>query len=159
MRPSISPLARLYPFHRFTFELNVRDFVMVLILCNCCACRSTAHEIPVLAFTTTRWNTLQGGHSGWTNLPPPSTADCISFALAHSAVHHAICSIRNISELSQTMGNLWHGEDSYGDKVATMRRWREYGELVYQQLVHSIDAILQQNKRRSVSSKCFHALQ
>ena len=35
---------------------------------------------PVLAFTTTRWNTLQSGHKGWDD-EPPSTADCISYAL------------------------------------------------------------------------------
>jgi len=43
-----------------------------------CSLRS----LPVLAFTTTRWNRLQEGHPDWpTDKPVPTTPDCLEFAL------------------------------------------------------------------------------
>ena len=39
-----------------------------------------------LSFCSTRWNKLQEGHADWTEGEPPSSADCLSFALSHPSV-------------------------------------------------------------------------
>jgi len=90
------------------------------------ACLATG--VPVLAFTTTRWNTLQSGHQRW-DAPPPSTADCVSYALTHPAVTHVINGVRTIAELDQILGGMWAAPlDQTNASFAT---WDEYGKLVY----------------------------
>ena len=55
---------------------------------------------PVLAFTTTRWNTLQSGHKKWEGRAP-STADCVSYALTHPVVSHVINGVNSTAELDE----------------------------------------------------------
>ena len=41
-----------------------------------------ARDVPVVAFTTTRWNSLQRGHPRW-DRDPPTTAECMAWAAGH----------------------------------------------------------------------------
>lgn len=89
--------------------------------------------IPVLAFTTTRWNRLQDGHKSWTK-SLPTTPDCLSFALSPVAgklpnswpVQVVFHSARDCDELKEAMeclsrsSAMTESEDS---------EWREYGDL------------------------------
>jgi len=74
--------------------------------------------IPVVAFTTTRWNRLQGDDSpvaggdasgGAAVIPShlphhcPTTADCIKFALHHPAVETVLHSARDEEELMEAL--------------------------------------------------------
>jgi aryl-alcohol dehydrogenase-like predicted oxidoreductase len=90
------------------------------------ACLTAA--VPVLAFTTTRWNTLQSGHRKWDDRPP-STADCISYALTHPAVSHVINGVRTTAELDEIMGGMWAAP--LDQTNASFPTWDEYGRLVY----------------------------
>ena len=93
------------------------------------------YNIPVLAFTTTRWNTLQAGHRDWDSntKPVPNTADCISYAMTHPAVGGVINSIRTKSELDNVMSNLWKANVVGNDDGIAQKRllFEEYGSLVY----------------------------
>jgi hypothetical protein len=57
----------------------------------------------VVAFTTTRWNTLQLGGAPESSSAPglPTTGDCVAFALGHLAVQHALNSCRDADELAE----------------------------------------------------------
>ena len=79
-------------------------------------------NIPVLAFTTTRWNRLQRIAS-----PNVTTADCISFALQHSAVEVVLHSARDDDELDDALLPLlfssssrshWMSGSKYNDLCA-----------------------------------------
>ncbi len=56
------------------------------------------NDLPVLAFTTTRWNGLQRTAS-----PTVTTADCITFALQHPAVEVVLHSARDEDELDDAL--------------------------------------------------------
>lgn len=56
------------------------------------------NDIPVLGFTTTRWNALQRKAS-----PTVTTADCITFALQHPAVEVVLHSARDEDELDDAL--------------------------------------------------------
>ena len=76
------------------------------------------HNIPVLAFTTTRWNRLQRDSS-----PTVTTSDCIKFALNHQAVEVVLHSARDEDELEDALLPLfsspgecqWMSESKYND--------------------------------------------
>eukprot|EP01048_Picozoa_sp_COSAG05_P022538 COSAG05_NODE_4548_length_1468_cov_158.428780_2_plen_274_part_00 len=81
-------------------------------------------NIPILSFTSTRWNTLQGGHTHWSG-PLPSTGDCIGFALSHPAVAHNISSLRTLEEVQDTTQRLVELAQQDGEeREAELRRWR-----------------------------------
>ncbi|KAL7552310.1 hypothetical protein ACHAWF_015552 [Thalassiosira exigua] len=88
------------------------------------------NNIPVLAFTTTRWNRLQ-----YESAPVPAksslrptTSDCIKFALRHPAVEVVLHSARDEEELEESLLPLisssshsnWLSEDQ-------LEQWRLYG--------------------------------
>jgi aryl-alcohol dehydrogenase-like predicted oxidoreductase len=87
------------------------------------------NNIPVLAFTTTRWNRLQS-NSPNNDRPYPTTSDCIKFALQHPGVEIVIHSARDEEELddailpllsaSATKQSAWLSEDEYD-------QWRIHG--------------------------------
>ena len=87
------------------------------------------NNIPVLAFTTTRWNRLQS-NSPNNDRPYPTTSDCIKFALQHPGVEIVIHSARDEAELddailpllsaSATKQSAWLSADEYD-------QWRIYG--------------------------------
>lgn len=84
-----------------------------------CACR----DKPVLAFTTTRWNSMQEGHIEW-NEDAPSTGECISFALAcQPPVEVALHSARDEDELREALEGC---REMSPDEIKT---WRSYGDL------------------------------
>ncbi|KAL7438133.1 hypothetical protein ACHAXM_006071, partial [Skeletonema potamos] len=78
-------------------------------------------NIPVLAFTTTRWNRLQRAS------PAINTADCLTFALQHPAVEVVIHSARDEDELDDALLALFSSSDRshwmpdsnvFGDEMA-----------------------------------------
>lgn len=91
------------------------------------------HNIPVLAFTTTRWNRLQSDPApgATTTDSLPTTSDCIKFALQHPAIELVLHSARDEEELDEAMLPLfscsssrqssWLPRDQY-------EHWRDYGD-------------------------------
>ena len=85
------------------------------------------HNIPVLAFTTTRWNRLQNAaHMGG----EVSTSDCIQFALHHPAVEAVLHSARDEEELDEALLPLFSasssGQSSWISKEEC-ERFRDWG--------------------------------
>ena len=87
------------------------------------------NNIPVLAFTTTRWNRLQNNPRTDNTNSYPTTSDCIKFALQHPAIDIVIHSARDEDELDDAILPListgskqstWLSEDEYIG-------WRMYG--------------------------------
>jgi len=87
------------------------------------------NNIPVLAFTTTRWNRLQSNPPTDNTNSYPTTSDCIKFALQHPAIDIVIHSARDDDELDESILPListaskqstWLSEDEYD-------LWRAYG--------------------------------
>ncbi len=88
-------------------------------------------DIPVLAFTTTRWNRLQDGHpDAGPSMHPPTTPQCLSFALASRKkpwpVEIALHSARDSDELEEAMACLSRNS-AITDKED--KEWRNYGDL------------------------------
>lgn len=90
------------------------------------------YGIPVVAFTTTRWNTLQDGAPGAAEglgileRSAPTTGDCVAFARSHLAVHHAVNSCRDAAELAEVAERGPAAMSS-----AECEKWRAHGDLVY----------------------------
>ena len=83
----------------------------------------TRREKPVLAFTTTRWNSLQEGHIEW-NDDAPTTGECISFALAERPpVEVVLHSARDEDELTEALEGCQYMSSEETSK------WRSYGNL------------------------------
>lgn len=79
---------------------------------------------PVIAFTTTRWNSLQGDGT----YDAPSTADCLSFALGKKScppVEAVLHSARDEDELKEAMEGIRMGLNEDADA-----KWRTYGEVI-----------------------------
>ena len=82
-----------------------------------------SRDKPVLAFTTTRWNSMQDGHMDW-NEDAPSTGDCISFALAcQPPVEVVLHSARDECELREALEGC---REMSPDEIKT---WRSFGDL------------------------------
>ena len=96
------------------------------------------HSVHVFAFSTTRSNTLQQGHKSWSK-PPPTTADCVSYALANNAIGHVINSISSSVELDGVLAGMWgrtkRGVASLSTDAASHQEsfetWEAYGKIVY----------------------------
>ena len=86
------------------------------------ACK--ARGIPVIAFTTTRWNALQSGHEDSPSNIPPTTGECLSYALMKSPpVDMLLHSARDEEELKESMeGIRFMSNDD-------LCRWEKYGNL------------------------------
>lgn len=85
--------------------------------------------VPVVAFTSTRWNALQNGHADWDEGRPPTTGDCLSFAASTSSVVEVVLhSARDEDELREAV----HGfrTDMPTEEVRT---WTRYGQLDWNQ--------------------------
>ena len=89
-----------------------------------------ARDVPVIAFTSTRWNSLQKGHPRWTSSDPPSTATCMNWSLSHPAVQVVLNSAPDVTYLGE-----WADELSETGSIPMdekdVEKWRSYGELVY----------------------------
>ena len=55
--------------------------------------------VPIVAFTSTRWNSLQKGHPQWSE-EPPTPAECMRFALSAPAVQVVLHSTADVDELA-----------------------------------------------------------
>jgi len=89
-----------------------------------------ARDIPVVAFTSTRWGSLETGHPQWTHHPPPTVADCVRFALHPDAVQVVLRSTHTLDRLDELVTGVATAEPmkSGGKEV---EQWKEYGRLVY----------------------------
>eukprot|EP00534_Pseudo-nitzschia_fraudulenta_P008052 CAMPEP_0201149360 /NCGR_PEP_ID=MMETSP0851-20130426/10667_1 /ASSEMBLY_ACC=CAM_ASM_000631 /TAXON_ID=183588 /ORGANISM="Pseudo-nitzschia fraudulenta, Strain WWA7" /LENGTH=372 /DNA_ID=CAMNT_0047425737 /DNA_START=193 /DNA_END=1311 /DNA_ORIENTATION=+ len=98
--------------------------------------------IPVMAFTTTRWNRLQEGHPDWNNgddessssnrpKRPPTTPECLSFALQPNneewPVEIVLHSARDREELNESVPCLLPATTEAVQEAKSS--WREYGDL------------------------------
>lgn len=69
------------------------------------------NDVPIIAFTTTRWNRLLTNNPvdiDTETMTPPTTADCIKFALQHPAVDIVLHSARDEDELDEALQPLKH---------------------------------------------------
>lgn len=83
-------------------------------------------EIPVVAFTCTRWGQLLQGHPNWQG-EIPTAADCYRYALHQKAVHLALTAPETQAQLEENLSVL-HAPELTPEAVA---RWQDYGALVY----------------------------
>ena len=89
--------------------------------------------IPVVAFTTTRWNRLQEVSadipSGHLSQIRPTTADCIKFALNHPSVEIVLHSARDDEELMEAMLPIISKSSQSSASVEKMTDWLSEDEL------------------------------
>ena len=83
-------------------------------------------EIPIVAFTCTRWGSLLRGHPDWQR-KTPTAAECYRFALQYPAVHLALTAPQTPAELEENLKVL---------PASLMTReeieyWQKYGDLIY----------------------------
>jgi aryl-alcohol dehydrogenase-like predicted oxidoreductase len=88
--------------------------------------RAEAADVPVVAFTCTRWGSLLRDHPGWSG-NPPTPADCYQFAFSHPAIDLALTAPCSIRELEENVEALKRGDMSEAERDA----WCAYGDLVY----------------------------
>ena len=83
-------------------------------------------QMPVVAFTATRWGTLLQPHADWPG-PPPTAADCYRYCLAEPAVQVVLTAPRKLAELKQNLDVLELPPMSKQQRA----RWQRFGDLVY----------------------------
>ncbi len=83
-------------------------------------------EIPVVAFTCTRWGSLLKGHPDW-HRKTPTAAECYRFALKHPAIHLALTAPPTPAELEENLEVL-QASPMTGEEI---EHWQEYGDLIY----------------------------
>ena len=83
-------------------------------------------DIPVVAFTCTRWGQLLQGHPNWQG-EIPTAADCYRYALHQKAVRLALTAPQTLAELEENLSVLQAPELS----AEEVEKWEEYGALVY----------------------------
>jgi predicted aldo/keto reductase-like oxidoreductase len=88
--------------------------------------RAMDADVPVVAFTCTRWGSLLRGHPRWSG-KVPTASDCYRFSLGHDAVRLALTAPGNLSELDENIALLEKGEMSESERL----NWSRYGDLVY----------------------------
>ena len=86
-------------------------------------------NIPVIAFTTTRWNALQSGHEHSQNDTPPTSGECLSYALMTSPpVDMVLHSARDEEELKESMDALRCMSKD------VIFKWGKYGDLNWNEM-------------------------
>jgi aryl-alcohol dehydrogenase-like predicted oxidoreductase len=94
-------------------------------------------DIPVAAFTCTRWGSLLKRPSAWgADRPVPTAADCYRFALRHPAVRIALTAAGTVRRLYDNLSVLRDGPDI---PLERFRAWEDYGRLVYGDGKHSFE--------------------
>lgn len=83
-------------------------------------------EIPVVAFTCTRWGSLLKGHPNW-HAQVPRAADCYRYALRHSTVRLALTAPQTLKQLEENLSVLDSPQLSPEAEVL----WQKYGDLIY----------------------------
>ncbi|ASC73384.1 uncharacterized protein XM38_043490 [Halomicronema hongdechloris C2206] len=87
-----------------------------------------AADIPVVAFTSTRWGTLLQGHPAWPT-DPPTAADCYRFGLHQPAIRLVLTAPKTRDDLEANLAVL-EAPSLSAEEVA---HWQRYGDLVYGQ--------------------------
>jgi len=95
-----------------------------------------AAEIPVVAFTCTRWGTLLTQQPNDSRTPPTAT-DCYRFALNHAAVSLALTSPRDRSQLAENLQVL----DAPPLSDEEIEHWRVYGDFIYGEGQHTFETL------------------
>ncbi|NEO37999.1 MAG: aldo/keto reductase [Moorea sp. SIOASIH] len=83
-------------------------------------------DIPVVAFTATRWGSLLQGHTDWKN-PAPTAADCYRMVLRQPAIRLVLTAPKTESELVENLRILQSPELS----LQEVTHWQTYGDLIY----------------------------
>ncbi|NER24921.1 MAG: aldo/keto reductase [Symploca sp. SIO1C2] len=83
-------------------------------------------DIPVVAFTCTRWGQLLQGHRNWQG-KIPTAADCYRYALHQKAVRLALTAPQTTAQLEENLRVLQAPELT----AEEVEQWEEYGALVY----------------------------
>ncbi len=83
-------------------------------------------NIPLVAFTCTRWGSLLYGHPNW-HFESPTAADCYRYVLSQPAVHLALTAPKTRQQLAQNLSVL-HASPLSPQETA---HWQEYGDLIY----------------------------
>ena len=83
-------------------------------------------EVPVVAFTCTRWGSLLTGHQDWSG-PVPTAADCYQYVLHHPAIHIALTAPTTPAQLEENLIAL-QGTEHLSENLPL---WEAYGKLVY----------------------------
>ena len=83
-------------------------------------------EVPVVAFTCTRWGSLLTGHQDWDG-PVPTAANCYQYVLHHPAVHMALTAPATRAQLEENLIALKGTEHP----SQNLPLWEAYGKLVY----------------------------
>lgn len=95
-----------------------------------------AAEIPVVAFTCTRWGTLLTQQPN-DSRTPPTAADCYRFALNHPAICLALTSPRDRIQLAENLQVLRAPQLS----LEEIHHWQEYGDFVYGEGQHTFETL------------------
>ena len=83
-------------------------------------------NIPVVAFTCTRWGSLLKGHPNWQD-KPPTAKDCYHYALHNQAVSIALTAPQSQQQLAENLSVLHTSSLSPSE----ITHWRKYGDLIY----------------------------
>ncbi|WP_088893973.1 aldo/keto reductase [Leptolyngbya ohadii] len=83
-------------------------------------------NLPIVAFTCTRWGSLLNGHPDWTG-EIPTAADCYRYVLHHPAVQIALTGSATRQQLTENLSVL----KSLPLTPAELKEWQAYGDLVY----------------------------
>lgn len=82
---------------------------------------------PVIAFTTTRWNRLQQECPA--GMTPPTTSDCLKFALQNEAIEIVLHSARDEDELEDSLQPLFESmKKKHWVSDEDHKRWVSFGE-------------------------------
>ena len=85
-----------------------------------------ATNLPVVAFTSTRWGTLLQGHPEWSGAPP-TAADCYRFGLHQPAIRLTLTAPKTRDDLRANLAVL----DSPSMSAEEVTCWQAYGDLIY----------------------------
>lgn len=83
-------------------------------------------ELPVVAFTCTRWGSLLKGHPEWQAATPRAT-DCYRFSLQHPAIRMALTAPATRAQLEENLSVLRAAKLMPNEAA----HWQAYGDLIY----------------------------
>ncbi len=83
-------------------------------------------QMPIVAFTATRWGTLLEPIADWRGVPP-SASDCYRYCLAEPAVQVVLTAPHSLAELEQNLDVLELPPMSKPKRA----QWQRFGDLVY----------------------------
>lgn len=83
-------------------------------------------NVPVVAYTCTRWASLLQGHDDWTE-DIPTAPDCYRYSLEHPAVHLALTAPATLEQLEQNLIAM----NDQRMPPATKHHLEDYGALIY----------------------------